>query len=139
MWKKQFISRFPEIIRYAIVGGITTFFNLMLFYLFTYTSMNYIVSNVVSYWCAVLVSYYLNEKYVFQNQKQHKSSFIKVVKYFLVRVGSIALDSGLLYVCVSILNYNMMVSKVIVSIIVIILIYVFNRNFVFKMSDKGKQ
>lgn len=132
MQGKFTLKSFLEFIRYSIVGGITTCLNLVVFYLFTHTSMNYVVNNIVSYFIAVIVSYYLNERFVFLNQDQKSKHFIKIVKYILIRAVSILVDSGLLYVCVSIFKCDVMISKLIISMGVIICTYIFNRLFVFK-------
>ena len=129
--RKFTLKSFLEFVRYSIVGGITTCLNLVVFYLFTHTSMNYVVNNIVSYFIAVLVSYYLNERFVFLNRDQKSKHFIKIIKYILIRAVSILVDRGLLYICVSLLKYDVMISKLIISMGVIICTYIFNRFFVF--------
>lgn len=120
-----------EIIRYGLVGGITTGFNFLLFYLLSYTPINYILNNILTYFLAVILSFYLNEKFVFTNQKRKSKTWIKLTKYILIRIGSIFADSLLLYFSVSVLGYPMMWSKLVVSFIIIVINYIFNRIIVY--------
>ena len=119
-----------EIIRYSFWGGITTVFNLALFYLMISVQINYIFSNIASYCIAVIISYIFNKKFVFSGSRDN--GILNFVKYIFIRVISIALDTGLLYITVEFMTMNIYIAKIIVSIVVIIATYVANKLFVFK-------
>lgn len=128
-------NRITELIKYAVCGVITSAFNLAVFYGMVYVGINYLVANVLSYALAVVFSYVLNEKYVFT--VEHTRS--RIVRYILLRVASVAVDSLLLYVFVSILNGDVVISKLVVSLIVILGTYVINKLFVFaKAKEEGE-
>lgn len=125
---------FLEMLSYGIWGGVSTAINLVLFFVFIRLGMYYIVSNIVSYFIAVLLSYYFNVKFVFDVKKEEQS--IKgIMKYFIVRIVSIGVDSTLLWLIVDYAEINVYVGKIAVSLFVIIITYIFNRIWVFK---KGK-
>ena len=125
------INRIFEILRYGIVGGITTGVNFLLFYLLSFTPINYIVNNVLTYFITVILSFYLNEKFVFTNPNRHSSKFLKLSKYILIRMGSIVADSVLLYICVSIFGYSVIWSKLVIACVIIMLTYIFNKLIVY--------
>ena len=132
------LSRLLELAKYGFYGGITTIFNLAVFYWMTGCGLNYILSNVLSYALAVILSYFLNERFVFQHQSGGGRAG-KLFKFILIRIVSIGVDSGLLYLCVTVLEGNVMISKLIISACIILATYVFNRRFVFKSHKEREE
>ncbi len=121
-----------ELIRYSFWGGMTTVFNLLLFYIMVKLGINYVVSNVFSYCIAVVVSYFLNKFFVFE-QSNNSNETIKFIKYIFIRVLAISIDTGLLYLLVTGLGLNVYFMKIVVSVLVIILTYIGNKIMVFKI------
>lgn len=127
----KFWNRARELIKYGFWGVVTTLLNLALYYILVRFGLYYLISNVVSYIIAVILSYFFNNWFVFNQVEKEKISIKKMSKYFLIRVLSIGLDSGLLYGCVSIFHFNQMLSKLFVSFLIIMLTYLLNKKFVF--------
>lgn len=98
--------------------------------------MNYILGNVISYGIAIVISYIFNKKFVFETSEKntHNDETIQIIKYFVVRILSISIDSGLLWVFVEIAHVKVYMSKIIVSVLVILLTYLVNKCFVFKIK-----
>lgn len=136
--KKHLSERFIELIKYGFWGVVTTAFNLIIFYIMIQMGIYYIVTNVVSYFMAVILSYYLNNKYVFKQEKQ-QSGWVKLAKFSAVRVAAIVADSALLVFLVSYLKFNLMFSRIFLSLFIILVTYIFNKIFVFSSNEKGKQ
>ena len=128
-----YMDKIIELIKYGFYGVITTVFNLVMFYVIIKLGINYICSNVISYFLAVILSYYFNNKYVFINSGKGNNK-IKFLKFTAVRVLSIFVDSALLYVLVSNMKMNMWWSKIFLTISIIIATYIINKIFVFKAS-----
>lgn len=127
-----------ELIKYGFFGVLTTAFNFALFYAMIKIGINYIVSNVVSYFFAVMFSYILNNRYVFENSKSQKG-LKKFVKFLVVRLFVVCVDTGLLYLLVYILELDVFYSKIFLSITIIMTTYVVNKLFVFgAVSDRKK-
>lgn len=125
-----------EMIRYGFWGAVTTLLNLCLFILFVNIGIPYLVSNVSTYFIAVAVSFFLNEKFVFNNNRKTAGGTLqKMIKFFSVRIFSVLIDSGLLMWCVEILEIPIFLSKILVSIIIIFMTYVLNRFFVFEKES----
>lgn len=124
-----------ELVKYGFCGVVTTAFNLVAFYLMTRFGVVYVVANIASYVLAVLLSYIFNDKYVFRHQT-NSTPIPKLIKFIMIRVASIAIDSSLLYIFVTILHKNMMLSKLVISAGIIIATYIFNKFFVFKEPEE---
>lgn len=126
-----------ELIKYGFWGGVTTLLNLALFSLFISVGIPYLVSNVSSYIIAVFFSYFLNKKYVFKKEKHNDGTIVEILKYFAVRLLSIVIDSGLLWVCVDVFQWNIFISKLLISAVVILMTYCLNKLFVFNKKEKS--
>lgn len=124
-----------QFIKYSFWGVVSTGLNLVLFYWMTHIGINYMIANALSFFLAVIISYFLNEAFVFQ-QKKAKERTQKILKYILVRVISLCADSVILFLCVTIWDKDMMLSKMFSSIVVILSTYFFNKTFIFKDEDE---
>lgn len=120
-----------ELIRYGFWGGVTSLLNLVLFFLFVHMGIPYLISNISTYWIAVIVSYFFNKKFVFKRDEEKKNCK-ELIKYFLVRILSVLADSSLLWISVDIFMFNIMISKSAISIFIIMLTYFLNKLFVFQ-------
>lgn len=137
LFRESVVNKILELIRYVFWGVATTVFNLILFQVFLNVNIDYIVANIISYFIAVVVSYLFNKLFVFERKLNNGSNeFLDILKYILIRVGAVSIDSVLLWFCVQILVVPIMLAKIIISLIVIVLTYVFNKNFVFKNNIK---
>lgn len=128
-----FLSRIAELLKYGFWGVVATAFNLILFYLMIKIGIHYVVTNLVSYFLAVLLSYYLNNAYVFQEKSQQKELW-KIVKFTLIRVGAICADTFILVILKDYLEMDLMLSRIVLSIFIIMVTYVLNVVFVFKVK-----
>lgn len=136
---KEYYKRYKDIIKYGIFGCITTLINLALYKLFLLVNMNYVIASVLSYFIASLVSYYFNVLFVF-NQKilKFKDEIIRIIKYFSVRLTSVILDTVLLMVAVELFKLDEFYSKIIISFIIIIVTYLFNK-IILKGNKKNEE
>lgn len=125
----KYYQKYQELINYVIVGGLTTVVSIgsyALFRLFMY----YQLANILSWVCAVTFAYYTNRKFVFRSQNKN---IIKELYIFVtLRLLSLISEIGVMYLLVSILDFNDLISKVVVQFIVLALNYIFSKIFVFK-------
>ncbi len=146
---KKLWDKFHEIIMYLIFGVATTIVSWVTYALFTKTIPtisfwiitvdNTISANVLSWVCAVLFAYITNKLWVFDS----KSWNLKLVTRELGLFVSSRLATGVIEwvglpflikigVNQTILGIEGMLAKIIVSVIVVILNYVFSKLFIFK-------
>lgn len=123
---------FLELIRYGLVGGILSIANLLLFYLAVRTGISYLTANIGTYLIIIIISYVLNKRFVFERKTVNKKkSLMKIIDFFGIRICSIFFDSLFLWICVDLLGFSIIVSKICISIILICATYLGNKMFVF--------
>lgn len=131
---KKFLTR--EVIFYVIFGVLTTIVNLVLFYLLTLTKMNENVANIIAILTAVLFAYFTNRKLVFNSTANtFKEKLYEFYKFMLGRAFTMvveALGFPLLY---NIMGIQEMISKLIISFVVIVLNFFISKFFAFKKKD----
>ena len=133
---KRIINKYEEIIRYLIIGVLTTIVSLGVYYLLVFTIFNPKIplelqmTNIISWICAVIFAYVTNRKYVFKIE--NKSSKKEIIKFFTSRISTLFIDMLLMYILVSLCNFNDKVIKLLVQVIITILNYVFSKFIVFK-------
>ena len=131
---KKLYNKYEEVIKYLIFGGLTTLVSILSYSLFTRLfSINYLISNILSWILSVLFAFITNKIYVFKSKTKDKNEVIdEIIDFIFFRLLSLCIESIILYTFVSILQFNDLVMKLVAQIVVIILNYVFSKLFVFK-------
>lgn len=133
---KKIMGRYRELISYLIVGGLTTVVSLGTYYGCTLTILNAAVplqlqaANVLSWIAAVTFAYFTNRKYVFESRNQHMLK--EAAAFYASRLSTLLMDMGLMFLMVTILNWNDKIAKLIVQVVVTVANYVISKFFVFK-------
>lgn len=129
-------KKYEEIINYLIVGVMTTFVSLLVYYICVYTFLNPKISlqlqiaNVISWIIGVSFAYITNRIFVFKSKNQ---KILKEVSTFVSsRILTLLLDMLTMFVLVTTLEFDDKISKLISQVLVIILNYIFSKIFVFK-------
>lgn len=126
-------NQIKEIFRYGVVGIITTAVNLFLLKILIELGMYYILANTISYTVGVILSYFLNQQYVFldssKNGKKAKEQFFK---FFILRIVSLLVDNFLFYFLVTILGFQIYWTRLFLTFAMILGTFIFNKWFVFK-------
>lgn len=129
------MNKIIELIKYSFWGAISTAINIVIFVALEYMGINYIFANTIGYSIAVLFNFVFNNKFVFKNSKADSKGLIK---FILLRTISLGIDNLLFFILVSICNINVYISKVFVSMLVIIFTYIFSKIFVFNKKEGGE-
>ena len=135
---KNLYKKYKEIINYLIIGGLTTvvslatFYIVRIFFLTNDTQLDIQISNIISWFFAVLFAFITNKKYVFESKKEGKEKLIEMIKFYLSRITTLLIDMATMWLLTAPLNINDKISKIIVQFIIVILNYVFSKLFVFK-------
>lgn len=133
---KELLKKYEEIIRYLIIGVLTTVVSLATYYILVYTVFNPSVplelqiTNIISWIVSVTFAYFTNRRYVFKLKE--KRTLKEIVKFYLSRVSTLLLDMLMMYILVSLLKFNDKIIKLIVQILVIVLNYILSKFLVFK-------
>ena len=134
--KKQY-DKYKEIINYLIFGVLTTLVNFIVYILMTKLfNVNEVLSNAIAWIISVIFAYITNKIYVFESKTRALKEIIKeFISFVTCRLFSGILDIGSFYWFVTILGWNDIISKVIISVLVVILNYVFSKIFIFKKKN----
>lgn len=136
---KDLFIKYKEVIMYLIFGVATTLVNWIVYSLLMKTSViNMTVSNAIAWFTAVVFAYITNKIFVFESKSWNPAEVWKeVVKFFGARIATGVIEIGglplLYYIGVkqSIFGVEGFLAKILVSVIVVILNYVFSKIFVF--------
>ncbi len=135
---KELINKYGEIIRYLIIGVLTTVISIATYFILTKlfldpnNEIELQIANIISWIVAVTFAYFTNHFFVFK--QDNKVTIKEALKFYSARVGTLLIEMFLMYILVSVMEYNDKVIKIIVQIIIIVLNYVFSKIFVFKKN-----
>lgn len=137
---KSLFVKYKEVISYLFFGGLTTVVSWGSYALFEkLCGMSINLSNIFSWVCAVIFAYITNKLFVFNSKEKSTKGLLKEIGLFL----SARVFSGLFEIVSvpflvwcglnqTIFGIEGMVSKVVVSIGVVILNYILSKLIVFK-------
>ncbi|MGY3746857.1 GtrA family protein [Vagococcus salmoninarum] len=126
-------DHYYSILMYLVMGGITTFINIFIFWLFnSQFGLNYTIANIIAWFFSVLFAYVSNKFYVFESKNTSLKTLTKEVSsFFFFRILSLFMDLLVMFICISLLSFNPLLGKVLANIIVLIANYVFSKFFIF--------
>lgn len=129
-------SKIRQIISYGVFGVLTTIINLLVFKISIYLNIQYIASNFIAFLVAILFAYFTNRSYVFNSSASNvKGMIIEFVKFVLSRSIVLVIEFIGLYLLIETFSIEVMSSKVIMTIITIVLNYVFSKKFIFQTNE----
>lgn len=128
---KKIITK--ELVVYGIVGVCTTIVNLASFYIIcNVLGVPDLTANVIAWIIAVVFAYVTNDIVVFHDKHgSFSTEVMKVVKFFAARLLTLGIEEAGLFIFVTKLNYNNMIVKAVLAIIVILVNYVFSKLYIF--------
>lgn len=159
-WKEIF-QKHREGIAYLFFGGLSTVVSwgsyavfALLFSALDYTvtlfgfqvSMMVLLSNILSWVCAVVFAFVTNKLWVFESKSWDAAVFLpEAGKFLSARIITGILEIVAVPLLVSlgmnqtIFGIKGIVAKIVVSIVVVLLNYVFSKLFIFKQDETVKQ
>ncbi len=144
---KALILKYKEIILYLIVGGCTTVVNWVIYvFLTSVFDLGITAANAAAWLGAVIFAFFANKLLVFESKSFNASVLIKeITSFFGTRIISGVIETFAPSLLVSlgldmtIFGIKAAAAKLIVSIAVVILNYVFSKLIVFKKNKKGEE
>lgn len=116
-------------IKFGMVGVLNTLVNWIIFFILNLFGMYYILANIIAYTLGTINSYLWNTLWVFKYRE--KASADTTIKFIILNLVGLGLNTGILYVLVDLYNLNKFIGLVITTIIVMIINYVVNKLWVF--------
>lgn len=135
---KEIWKKYKQYILYLFFGGVTTLVSWASFYVCArLLYIPTVPSNVISWILAVAAAYVTNRKWVFESTATGFRRVIKeIISFTVSRLLSLGVETLLLWITVDICGWNDMLMKVIISIAVIIINYIFSKFLVFKPGEE---
>ena len=116
-------------IKFGMVGVINTLVNWIIFFILNALGMYYILANIIAYILGTVNSYLWNTLWVFKYKD--KASTETTIKFIILNLIGLGLNTGILYVLVDLCNLNKFIGLVTTTAIVMILNYIVNKLLVF--------
>jgi len=145
---KNLIVKYKELIEYLFFGVLTTVIGLGSFKIFDLClgEKMYLLTNVLSWMCAVIFAFVTNKIWVFCSKSWKLEVLKKEIPSFVsARLLTLGIEELGLWVLVSLLNIQSMsitvftitingnmIAKIIISVVVVILNYIFSKFLIFK-------
>lgn len=132
------MKKYRELITYVFWGVMTTLVNYAVYFGCTkLAGIDYLVSNVAAWIIGVLFAFWVNKIYVFHSLDKSPKLLLREFGTFVsARVLSGVLETGMLAVFVEGLHFNDSIIKIIASILVVIINYVFSKLVIFKKKEE---
>ncbi|MCT4612578.1 MAG: GtrA family protein [Clostridia bacterium] len=118
-----------EILKYTVVGIMATFINIGLYSYLVSQGMDYRLSTTIAIAVSVAFAFPANKSYVFKSSGDYKA---ELIKFITARVFTYLMDFVFIIVFVSLIGIDKYLSKVLVTILVIITNYLLSKKVVFK-------
>ncbi|MCH4887578.1 GtrA family protein [Acidaminobacter sp. JC074] len=125
-----------EISLYSVFGGLTTLISILSYKLFLILGFHYLIATTLSAALAVMFAFMTNRMYVFKSSGNIVSESIK---FLSGRVGVFIIETILLIILVSWVKFDEFYSKIIVTIIVVLLNYIYSKFFVFTEGGRSEE
>ena len=128
------LEKYWDILAYLFFGVLTTAVNYLVYLpCFNLLELSAAVSNVIAWVVAVAFAYLTNKPWVFKSHDWSRQTVIpELTKFVGCRVGSGALETGIIFLTVDLLGFNGNVMKLVTSVLVVVLNYIGSKLLVFK-------
>ena len=135
---RQFVEKYKELLSYIFWGAASTAVNYGVYFLCTKPlQLDYLTSNVIAWVVSVAFSFVVNKLFVFESRSLAvKTVLSELWKFVSARIFSGVLETGILFVFVTLLHMNDSVVKIAAGVIVIILNYVMSKLLIFNKTKK---
>ncbi len=128
---RRLFDKYREYILYILFGGLTTVVNFAVYYALN-IFVWYITANIIAWAASVVFAFVTNKIFVFESKNtSDKKTLTELVQFALFRVVSGAMETVLLYVFVDLLSQNENLFKIIISVLVVVLNYIFSKFIIF--------
>ena len=135
---RTLLNPYADIISYLFFGGLTTLVNFLVYFpLYNWLGFSGLLSNMIAWVVAVIFAFVTNKPFVFKSHDWSRSVVLpELTKFVGCRIVSGLLESFAIWIVVDLLGHNGNWMKIIVSILVVILNYVFSKWIVFRKKEE---
>lgn len=133
---KGLYRKYEEIIKYIIVGGLTTVFSMACFYVSVWTfldgndALQLQIANVISWIGGVVFAYVTNRTIVFKSK--NRNILKELISFTGARVLTLFLDMGIMLVLATIMGVDYNLAKLLSTVLVVVVNYFISKLIVFR-------
>ena len=131
---KELINKYEELIKYFIIGVLTTILNYVAFaILVNGLKIEMHISNIIAWTISLIFAYFTNKLFVFES-KSFKFDVLgkEILSFGAARLFSLLLEELILFIFVNKLGMEKLIIKLIANIIVVIVNYILSKFIIFK-------
>ena len=123
---KEKIKKHREILSYLFFGGMTTVINVAIYHVcYNMFDISNSLSTVIAWFVSVAFAFVTNKIFVFESRSAEWNKTLKeAMAFFGCRIGSGALELGIMYLFVDVLFFNGTIMKLITNILKIFFIVI---------------
>ena len=132
-------EQYREIIRYLVVGLLTTivslvtYYTCVLFFLNPQSALELQMANICSWIVAVTFAYVTNRVFVFKSKR--KDWLQEAMVFYSSRIITLFIDMIIMFLMVTLCGFNDKVAKLMVQVVVTVANYIFSKLFVFRTKN----
>ena len=133
-----YIKKYEGVLLYLIFGVLTTAVNFAVYYI-CYTKFHWInlASNTVAWILSVMFAFITNKIWVFKSKSFEFSKLaVELSGFITARLFTGFLDTAIMFVGVDLLKRNWIIAKIVSSVVVVILNYIFSKLFIFRKNKE---
>ena len=121
--------RESQLVRYVMTGGMTTGVNYVIYIGLQAAAVGYLTANTVAWSGAVIFAYFANRRVVFRSKGDRGLEFLQFVS---LRLVTLLVENLLLFILVDCVGIGSVISKIIVSVLTVLLNYFACKYSIFK-------
>ena len=127
-----------ETASYLLFGILTTLVNYIVYYGLRHFQINYMIANAAAWVVAVLFAYFTNKHYVFKSHDYSPQVMLpEMARFGAGRLITLLMEQAFMFLTVDVLKGNDRIMKLVVSVAVVILNYVFSKLFIFRNTKEN--
>lgn len=130
----KLLKKYGDVLVYLVFGVLTTVVNYLVYLpLYNYIGIPVTVSNAIAWAASVIFAFLTNKPFVFKSHDwSAKVLYPEFLRFVGCRVGSLLVETGLLFLTVDCLHWNGNWMKLMTSVFVVIWNYVGSKLLVFR-------
>lgn len=127
------MEKVKEFISYGIVGVMTTLVNYIIYFICLKIGISWLISNSLAWIVAVIFAYFSNRKVVFHSSNDMKK---ECIEFFGLRFMTLLVENLLLAICIDGLHVSNLLSKILVSVITVLVNYFLCKSHIFSKKEE---
>ena len=138
---QEFYYKHESVMLYLIVGAMTTAVSIIAQYIPAFMGFPTEANTAISWVCAVTFAFFANKIWVFRDDSNERSDWIRqAFSFYGARFLTFLIELGFMSLTVRILHQNEYIMKLVAMIFILVLNYLFSKLVIFrKKTDYGNK